>query len=49
MARVTGWLWMFLDGLAHNVMPSGRGIGWLCDRYDLSLGITKAELKRTRP
>ena len=39
--------WGALDTLAHRVkLPRRR---WICDRYDLALGCTKAELRRTAP
>ena len=39
--------WEALDTLAHRVRFPWRR--WICDRYDLALGCTKAELRATGP
>ncbi len=46
-------LFMAVDGLAHvlnrvGILPD-RATGWLCDRFDLWLGVTPDELRRTAP
>jgi hypothetical protein len=34
----------------HSIhLIPGRLLGWVCDRYDLSLGLTRDELYRTVP
>jgi len=40
-------LWRVLDSFAHWLHLPHRG--WLCDRYDLALGMTRAELAADRP
>lgn len=39
--------WHWLDTLAHKIHLPFRG--WICDQYDMSLGITRDELKRNGP
>lgn len=46
-------LFVAVDGAAHvlhraHLIPD-RLLGWLCDRFDLWLGVTADELHRTRP
>ena len=38
--------WYWLDTLAHKLHLPGFLLGPICDQYDLSLGITREELKR---
>lgn len=35
--------WRLLDTAWHSLGLPG---GWICDRYDLALGLTRAELAR---
>lgn len=35
--------WCALDEIAHALHLPGRA--WICDRFDLSLGVTREELK----
>jgi hypothetical protein len=35
--------WCHLDSWWHRLRLPG---GWVCDRYDLALGLTRAELTR---
>lgn len=44
---------MAIDGAAHllyrwHIIPAAV-LGWVCDRFDLWLGVTPDELNRTRP
>jgi len=45
------WWWALVDTVAHildrvRLIP-GRLRGWVCDRYDLALGVTRDELRRS--
>lgn len=42
-------IWAYLDWVAHTLHLPRRVQGWLCDRYDLSLGVSADELHRTAP
>ncbi len=42
-----GRFWELLDTAAHALRLPWTG--WICDRFDLSLGLTRDEISRTAP